>query len=317
MHRKVLWLLAILALTTAVTFSPKETFGQLSDTSAWAASLTIQYRVTPNINYLTANNWEAKLDVYQPQDAKEPTPTLMYIHGGGWVGGDKNATLMQLMPYLEMGWAVVNVEYRLGRVSLAPAAVEDCRCALRWVISKAKDYNFDINRIVVTGHSAGGHLSLTTGIMPASSGLDRQCPGNNEELKVAAIINWFGITDVGDLLDGPNMKTYAVAWMGSMTNRDEIAKRVSPLTYVRTGLPPILTIHGDADPIVPYAHAVRLHEALNKAGVSNQLLTIPGGKHGGFSQAETMKIYATIQEFLTKHNLLRQDMKVSAATSSK
>jgi acetyl esterase/lipase len=109
--------------------------------------------------------------------------------------------MLAFLPYLETGWSVVNVEYRLARVSLAPAAVEDCRCALRWVIRNAKQYNFDTNKIVVTGHSAGGHLALTTGILPASAGLDRQCPGN-EELKVAAIVNWFGITDVVDLLDG-------------------------------------------------------------------------------------------------------------------
>jgi acetyl esterase/lipase len=146
------------------------------------------------------------------------------------------------------------------------------------VISKAKDYNFDVNKLVVTGNSSGGHLALTTGMLPASAGLDRECPGT-EDLKVAAIVNWYGITDVGDLLDGPNMKTYAVTWLSSLTNRYEIAKRVSPLEYVRAGLPPILTIHGDADPTVPYSHATRLHEALNKAGVPNQLLTIPGGKH--------------------------------------
>jgi acetyl esterase/lipase len=173
------------------------------------------------------------------------------------------------------------------------------------VISKAKDYNFDINKLVVTGYSAGGHLSLTTGMLPASAGLDRQCPGN-DDLKVAAIINWYGITDVGDLLDGPNQKTYAVTWMSSLTNRDEVAKRVSPLTYVRAGLPPILTIHGDADPTVPYSHATRLHEALTKAGVPNQLLTIAGGKHGGFSREDTLKIFTTIQTFLTKHNLLNR-----------
>jgi acetyl esterase/lipase len=311
MRREVVALLGFIIIVFTVV-SPTEVQGQLSDTSGWAASLTIKYQITPNITYLTANNWEAKLDVYQPKDVKEPTPTLMYIHGGGWVGGDKNGTVMQLMPYLEMGWAVVNVEYRLAKVSLGPAAVEDCRCALRWVIRKAKDYNFDTDKIVVTGHSAGGHLSLTTGMLPPSAGLDRQCPGD-ETLKVAAIINWYGITDVVDLLDGPNMKTYAVAWMGSLTNRGEIAKQVSPINYVRPGLPPILTIHGDSDATVPYAHATRLHEALTKAGVPNQLMTIPGGKHGGFTQTETLKIYATIHGFLTKHNLLREDSKISAA----
>jgi acetyl esterase/lipase len=303
MKRRTALLCVLLATIWVGVLSLSVAWGQLSESASWAATLANQYRITPNITYLTANNWEAKLDVYQPAKATAPTPTLIYIHGGGWVGGDRNGAFFNTLPYLEMGWAVVNVSYRLARVSLAPAAVEDCRCALRWVISKAKDYNFDISKLVVTGHSAGGHLSLMTGMLPASAGLDRQCPGN-EELKVAAIINWFGITDVGDLLEGPNQQTYAVTWLSSLTNRDEIAKRASPLTYVRSGLPPILTIHGDADTVVPYSHATRLHEALTKAGVANQLLTIPGGKHGGFSPDETLKIFTTIQSFLIKHNLL-------------
>ena len=281
-------------------------YAQLSEPAAWAAQSTIQYTVPTGITYLTANNYEAKLDVFRPLNASGPTPTLIYIHGGGWVAGEKNGAVMQFIPSLEMGWAVVNVEYRLAKVSLAPAAVEDCRCALRWVISKAKEYNFDTDKLVVTGHSAGGHLSLMTGMLPESAGLDRECPGNNENLKVAAIINWYGITDVADLLDGPNRQAYAVAWLGSMPNRVEVANRVSPLTYVRPGLPPILTIHGDADTIVPYSHAVRLHEALTKAGVTNQLITIPGGKHGGFSKEETSKIFITVHEFLVKNQLLKQ-----------
>ena len=150
-----------------------------------------------------------------------------------------------------MGWNVVNVEYRMASVSRAPAAVEDTRCALRWVIHNAKQYNVDVNRIVLTGHSAGGHLSLITGMLPDGTPLDNECTGD-EKLKVAAIINWFGISDVADVLSGPNQKNYALMWMGSQPNSVEIAKSVSPMTYVRTGLPPILSIHGDADPVVPY-----------------------------------------------------------------
>jgi dipeptidyl aminopeptidase/acylaminoacyl peptidase len=97
-------------------------------------------------------------------------------------------------------------------------------------------------------------------------------------LKVAAIVNWYGITDVADLLDGPHIQTYAVIWLSSVENRREIARRVSPLTYVRPGLPPILTINGDADTTVPYSHATRLREALNRAGVPNELATIPAGQ---------------------------------------
>jgi len=267
-----------------------------------STSVTAPYRIVPNITYVTANNFEAKLDVYSRTDTQAPQPTIIFIHGGGWTGGAKETQTFSLMPYLEMGWNAVNVEYRLARVSLAPAAVEDCLCALRWVIRNAKQYGFDTTKLVVSGGSAGGHLALTTGMIPASAGLDRQCPGT-EELKVAAIVDWYGITDVADLLDGENMRTYAVQWLGSMPNRVEIAKRVSPLTYVRAGIPPIISIQGDADPVVPYSHSVRLQQALEKAGVDHELVTIPGGKHGNFTRAENQRAYAAIKAFLRKHGL--------------
>lgn len=292
-----------LALAAAMLMSaPTTSLAQLNDTETWASHLSNTYRVIPNITYHKANNRENKVDLYLPRGVDGPVPVLMYIHGGGWRGGSKESSVLRLLPWLEKGWAVVNVQYRLAEVSLAPAAVEDCLCALRWVIRNAEEYDIDPDRIVVTGNSAGGHLALTTGMVPASAGLDRECPGN-EDLSVAAIINWYGITDVGDLLHGPNMKTYAVTWMGSMPNRFEIAERVSPLTYVRDGLPPILTIHGDADPTVPYQHGIRLQEELTKAGVSNELHTVPGGGHGGFNREETVAIFDTIDRFLTKHGL--------------
>jgi acetyl esterase/lipase len=290
--------ISLILLLAAAPAAP----AQLSPAATWAAHAANEYQAVPNITYLVANNYEAKLDVYKRRDASGPQPTLIWIHGGGWTGGTKEAALMSLMPWFEMGWNVVNVEYRLRRVSLAPAAVEDCLCALRWVAANAKTHDIDTSRLVVSGDSAGGHLTLTTGMIPESAGLDRQCPGVPLP-KVAAIINWYGITDVNDLLDGPNRKSYAVEWLSSMPDREQIARRVSPLAYVRAGLPPILTIHGDADPTVPYNHAVRLHEALDKAGVANQLLTIPGGKHGGFTPDERTRIYTVIREFLAKHGL--------------
>ena len=275
---------------------------QTTDAYRAAVVTAAAYRVVPNVVYHIADGFEAKLDLYLPQGQQGPGPALIHIHGGGWVGGTKESSSLRFLPYLEMGWTVINVEYRLAREALAPAAVEDCLCALRWIIRNAEQYNIDVSQLVVTGDSAGGHLSLTTGLVPSSAGLDRQCPGN-EPLEVAAIVNWYGITDVGDLLDGKNMIGFAVEWMGSMTDRYEIAERVSPLSYVREGLPPILTIHGDADPIVPYSHAVRLHEALNEAGVPNQLHTVPGGGHGRFSEDEYQMIYDVISGFLKEHGL--------------
>jgi len=294
---------AVIALVLAAVAPTSELRAQVPDAVASAADISLRYQVVPNITYLTANNFEAKLDVYAVRGATAPLPTLIYIHGGGWTGGTKEGSALTFLPFLQMGWNVVNVEYRLARVSAAPAAVEDCLCALRWVYRNAKQYNLDLTRLVVMGNSAGGHLALTTGMIPASAGLDRQCPGT-EPLTVAAIINWYGITDVADLLDGPNMKTYAVQWLGSRPDREAVARRVSPLTYVRAGGPPVITIHGDADPVVPYTHAQRLQKALQSAGVSNELVTIPGGRHGGFNHDETMKIYAGIRQFLTSHGLL-------------
>jgi acetyl esterase/lipase len=291
-----------LALAFLPAVIPQSATAQLAPAATWAAHAENEYQTFANVTYLTANNYEAKMDIYKRRDAAGPQPTLIFIHGGGWVGGTKEGSLMSVMPWLEMGWNVVNVEYRLARVSLAPAAVEDCLCALRYVATHAKTYGIDTSRLVVSGGSAGGHLCLTTGMIPESAGLDRECPGVPLP-KVAAIVNFYGITDVVDLLDGPNRKSYAVAWLGSMPNREEIARRVSPLTYVRAGLPPILTIHGDADPTVPYQHAVRLHEALSKVDVPNQLLTIPDGKHGNFTPEERTKIYITIREFLARNGL--------------
>ncbi|MXY26382.1 MAG: alpha/beta hydrolase [Acidobacteria bacterium] len=290
--------LAVVALAGA----PSDADAQLGQTETWASHVSNEYRVVPNVTYHVANGFENRVDLYLPRNSPGPSPVLMYIHGGGWVGGSKEANVLRLLPWLEMGWAVVNVQYRLGRVSRAPAAVEDCLCALHWVKANADDYGFDANRIVVTGNSAGGHLALTTGMIPGSSGLDLECQPRGE-LGVAAIINWYGITDVGDLLAGANEKSYAVRWMGSLADRMDVAERVSPLSYVRSGLPPTLTIHGDADGIVPHQHAVRLHEALSGAGVSNELHTVPGGGHGGFSRDETIAIFETIHRFLGQHGL--------------
>ena len=302
---------AALAAVVLTVAAPVPARAQLSEVGQFLATLDNHYRVVPDITYHTASGHENKLDVYAPRNADGPVPVLLLIHGGGWVIGHKDTYTMRLLPYLEMGFAVVNITYRLANVALAPAAVEDCLCALRWIASNAEEYGFDASKVVITGMSAGGHLSLTTGMIPSSAGLDRQCfartfsgPRPDDPATVAAIINWYGITDVVDMLDGPNTKGYAVEWLGSLPNREEVAARVSPVTYARQGLPPILTIHGDDDPIVPYEHATRLKDELDQAGAVNELHTVPGGGHGGFTDAETLEIFEVIHRFLSRHGLV-------------
>lgn len=308
----VLVLLASLSLIAIPGVIQAQTPGAAN----WTDYAMNDYDIQPHITYAIANNTELKLDLYLPRDRSVPHPTLILFHGGGWVAGQKERNVLYLLPYLSMGWAAINVEYRTAPNSLAPAAVEDCRCALRWAFYHAKQYNLDASKFVLTGTSAGGHLALITGMLPANSIFDRQCPtpdsirwraGTEPEVKVAAIVNWFGITDVADLLDGPNAKHYAIEWFGSMSNRLDLARQVSPITYVRAGLPAIITIHGDQDNIVPFSHATRLHAALDKAGVPNQLVTIKGGMHGGFNRQALVESYAAIREFLRKNNLLKSE----------
>lgn len=292
------------AALAGIFFLSAAAFSQTQPESAnnWTATVGSHYIVHLDQVYGTQNNIALKLDAWEPHDNEKPLPTLIYIHGGGWLFGDRTGAFPQLLPYFARGWNVVNVEYRMSGQSLAPAAVEDSVCALRWVYRNAKQFHFDLDRIVVTGHSAGGHLSLMVGMFDPSSGLDNECPADaawgDLPLKVAAVVNWFGVTDVNDLLAGKDRKNYAVAWLGSQENSAAIAKKVSPLTYVRPGLPAIITIHGDNDDVVPYSHAVRLHEALTKAGVKNELVTISGGGHGWFTDKETLAAYDKVWKFL-------------------
>jgi acetyl esterase/lipase len=148
-----------IALSLLILAISVPSFAQLAPSAEWGVHAANRYQIFPNVTYLTASNWEAKMDIYKRRDTTGPQPTLVYMHGGFWAAGTKEGSLMAIMPWLEMGWNVVNVEYRLARVALAPAAVEDCLCALRYINNQAKTYDIDTTRIVLTGESAGGHLS--------------------------------------------------------------------------------------------------------------------------------------------------------------
>src|SRR5271165_3946739 len=139
---------------------------QLSPSALWAATAPSRFQAQSNITYLTVDGHESQLDIYRRRGPGGPDPTLIYIHGGGWSSGHKEDGMMYTLAWLEMGWNVVNVEYRLGGVAAAPGAVEDCLCALRWIGAHAAQYGIDATRLVVMGDSSGGHLALMTGMLP-------------------------------------------------------------------------------------------------------------------------------------------------------
>jgi acetyl esterase/lipase len=267
--------------------------------------LRARYSMTPNITYLTATGYDAKLDVYQRIDTDKPMPTLIFIHGGGWIGLNKEYSIGAFMPWVMMGWNVVNVEYRMAHVALAPAAVEDCLCALRWTAAHAKERHFDLSRLVIAGESAGGHLAMTTGMIPESAGLERECPGVPLP-KVAAVVSWFGVGDMEKLLhqdDLPPGRDDAITWFGSLPNREELARRVSPIHYVRKDGPAVFLVVGDADPILSYTQSTMMHEALDKMGEPNALHVVKGGTHGHFTPDQQVAIYTEMLKFLNDHGV--------------
>ena len=293
-------------------------FGQqLDDVTKWATIAQNEDHLAFDVVYGEANSVKLRLDVITIGSQAVPRPTLIYFHGGGWLEGTKESTLLYMLPYLALGMNTVNVEYRMAPESLAPAAVEDSRCALHWVYDHAAQYGFDTSKIVVSGHSAGGHLALMTGLLKPSDGFDNTCRRLSDEwrestiqdVKVAAIVNFFGPTDLVNLVEGPTVRNYAVRWFGGLPNREELAKRVSPVTYVRPGAPPVLTIMGDKDPILPYAQGVELRDALDKAGVPNQLLTIQGGGHGSttpfaWNREQFLQAQEAVVAFLKKYQII-------------
>ena len=287
--------------------------------------ISSEYWMFSNITYLKASGKDLHLDVYtlrknidrvagSIKDSVNKSPTVVFFHGGGWVAGTKEESTLHLLPYLNKGWCAVNVEYRLGPDARAPSAVEDARSAIWWVKRNCEKYGFDSDRIVLTGQSAGGHLALMAGILPSTAGFDTQSPhlidpsnaslcanASLPDLEVAAIINWAGVTDVCDLIKEPNMRSYALQWLGAMESQHLFAQRLSPINYIRKGLPPILTLHGDRDVVVPFDHAVQLHNKLNLHGVKNQLHAIKGREHLDFSFDDMKSAYKVVEKFLAKY----------------
>jgi acetyl esterase/lipase len=240
------------------------------------------------------------LDVMWPKAAStEKRPGVVVFHGGGWIQSTKATTMNALcLPYLAQGFVVCNVEYRVARLGAspapAPAAVVDALTATKWFVDHADKYGVDVKRIVITGASAGGHLALMVGMATPDAEL-------GPVAKVAAIVNGYGPTDVGDLID--RRTSFALQWLPEQEGRMELAKRLSPMSYVRKELPPILTVQGEHDRTVPVEQNVRLTNELKKAGAEAELILVPGAAHGFTTQWP--EVNRQIFEFLRKHDVLR------------
>ena len=255
------------------------------------------YRAQLNVVYTQVKDWEGKMDLYLAPAEKGLSPVVINIHGGGWNHGVKESQT-GFSTFFKAGFAVANIEYRLTGQATAPAAVEDTRCALIYLIKNAKALNIDVNKIVIMGGSAGGHLALMGGLLANDHRFDGNCPGV-ENIKVAAIIDKYGITDVWDWGYGKNLTSKSARnWLGDKANDQAFAASVSPITYVTKNSPPVFIVHGDADPTVPYQQSVDLHKKLKEAGVKTEFITVPGGLHGKFDKAVNSDLNKAIIKFI-------------------
>lgn len=249
-----------------------------------------------------AGNTNAKqmVDVYLPKhrNSDKPLPVVAFIHGGGWIHGDRIGYASAAIQLARTGdYAAVAVGYRLTDQAHWPEQAYDCKAAIRWIRGHAKDYNLDPDKIGATGSSAGGHLVSLLG----TSGDVKELEGNLGDFttlssRVQCVVNLCGPEDFTKALmfdkEGkPIVKDDAVIGLLGGTYEEKHAEAVaaSPLTYVSKDDPPFLNIQGTADRRVAYAHAEAIQAALQKAGVPTQLIPITNGGHGSVSHPEAVK----------------------------
>jgi acetyl esterase/lipase len=255
------------------------------------------YTAQIDVVYTQGPGWQQKMDLYLAPKERGPVPIVINIHGGGWNHGTKESQT-GFNSFFKAGFAVANIEYRLTPQATAPAAVEDARCALIYIVKNAAALNVDVNKIVVMGGSAGGHLALMAGLMANDHRFDGNCTGV-ENIHVAAIIDKYGITDVNDWAYGTHITSKSAnRWLGDKAKDEAFIKSVSPMSYVNKNNPPVFIVHGDADPTVPYQQSVDLHKKLEDAGVKTVFMTVPDGKHGQFPADKNSELNKAIINFL-------------------
>lgn len=255
------------------------------------AAAAAEIAVDKDITYSTVDGTELKLDLARPA-GDGPFPAIVFIHGGGWTGGNRQVYSEQIKEAARRGYVAITVTYRLMKFDAAkketttatpifPAQIHDCKAAVRWLRANAEKYHVDPQRIGATGASAGGHLSLLVGLTDPASKLEGEGGYPDQSSRVQCVVNVFGPTDMADCF-----RTSSVAYLFRLVmggTPEEVAEQYaagSPITHVSADDPPVLTLQGDTDALVPVAQATKLDEKMKAAGASHTLIVFPGQGHG-------------------------------------
>lgn len=256
------------------------------------------FTVRRDISYVANAGPDQALDLYLPEstatvEAQPFTPLVVWIHGGGWRGGDKRAVEVDYL--LREGYAVASLNYRLSGDAIFPAQIQDVNAALGFLRDHAAEYHLDPGGLVVGGDSAGAHLATLAGL---SANERPDSFMTDQDVRVAAIINFFGpmdLTVAAMLRDEPDDLVDLLG--GTAREKPDLARAASPVSWIDAADPPVLTIHGDADQIVPLSQSQVLDIALADASVEHTLIVPPDAPHGG-PAFQSDEIHAAVIAFV-------------------
>jgi len=271
---------------------------EFSFTTVKTVAYPANYSSQIDVVYSTADAGRNRMDVYYPTGdglrSSSPVPVVINIHGGGWNHGDKEAQ-GGFNIYFNMGFAVANMEYRLTSDATAPAAIEDARCAMMYLLKHADEFNIDPKKIIFQGGSAGAHIALTAAYLQKDARFDTGCNDYSGPYEIIVVIDKYGPTDMWALKD---WYSSAANWLGDKKTDEEFVKSVSPAFMVNANTPPTYIIHGDQDPTIPYADSELLADKLEAQGIKYEFTTVPGGLHGGFPTEYNNRMNEEIVLFL-------------------
>ena len=223
------------------------------------------------------------LDLYLPQGVV-PQPLIVFIHGGGWVGGNTRhsgalADFPRALAQLAAeGFVVASVEYRLADEAPFPAALQDVRAAVRFLKSNAAKYRIDAANVAVWGGSAGGQLAALAAASCGDHSLDPEPSQGGSECVQGAVI-WYGVFDFAPVVERGRTGAPDNRFLGCSGNCDALVRRASPISYVTADDPPFLLIHGEGDRTVDVSQSRAMERTLEKAGVDVQSIYIPAVDH--------------------------------------
>jgi len=228
------------------------------------------------VTFCRVGETELKMDIYRPE-GPGPFPGLVVIHGGAWIQGKREDMTEFAQGLSKRGFVAATVSYRLAPKFSWPAQWDDVQTATRFLRANAKQYNIDPKRMGATGASAGGHLALMLGFTDTRDKVPADFP--KESSRVSAVLNLMGPTDLRrDYNSGYDMLFQALLKKPRAQASVEIAEG-SPVNHIDAKSAPVFTIHGTADPVVPFAQAIWLDESLKKAGIPHDSVYIEGMKH--------------------------------------